>query len=381
MTKNERYDRQIRLWGEDGQKRLTDASILILGNGHLATEVAKSLILPGIGQLTIVTGGEKFTDDNFFQKFEHLAALNPAVKLKLIKNFNREEVKNYSCVVTTLLENPMNLVKLCRNNNICLFIAVSFGTVGMIRLCLPEYGHLVLNRHTEHDKPDLRIFDYPSKTYLDFCDSIELSELDQESFSHVPFPILITKALQSIEDCQSLDIPDIKNLLREKLKNLQRDGCEANFTEAEKNLNKYISKTEIPSDVLEVLKSKSKISHQNVAVRALSNFVHKHQKLPISGVLEDMQSTSEWYVQLQTIYRNLSKADFEEYLTEVKNILGDEDKLMVSKSYEFFTQFCKNAKNIVHVNTSDFQIELSESISKEKKFEILENWTFLVQII
>ena len=380
MAKNERYDRQIRLWGEDGQTRLTNASILILGNGHLATETAKSLILPGIGQLTICTKEEKFTDDNFFQAFEHLAALNPAVKFRVVKNLDYEKVKNYSCVISTLLESPLDLVKACKINDICLFIAVSFGTVGMIRLCLPEHGHLVLNRHTEHNKPDLRIFDQPSKTYLDFCNRIELSELDQEAFSHVPFPVLITKALQSIENYQSLNTQDLKTLLKEKLKTLQRDGCEANFTEAINNINKYISTTEIPHDVIDTLKSTNKISYQNVAVQALEKFIHKHRTLPISGVLEDMQSTSEWYVELQTIYRNLAKADFDEYMTLVKSLLDSDDTNIIANYLEFFTQFCKNAKNIAHVQTSDFQNELSESISEENQSKILENWRFSYKI-
>lgn len=373
MAKNERYDRQIRLWGEDGQSRLAKANILILGNGHLATETAKSLILPGIGQITICTKEKKFTGDNFFKTFEHLAALNPAVKFKVITKFEQEEVKNYSCIISTLLENPLDLVESCQRNDICLFVAVSFGTVGMIRLCLPKSGHLVLNRHTEHDKPDLRIFDQPSKTYLDFCDRIELSELDQEAFSHVPFPVLITKALQSLENYQSLNTQDLKSLLREKLKTLQRDGCEANFTEAINNINKYISKTEIPRDVIDALKASHKFSYQNIAVQALEKFILKHRKIPISGVLEDMQSTSEWYVELQTIYRNLAKADFEEYMEQVRSLLCDEDTNMISNYLEFFTQFCKNAKNIAHVQTSNFQIELSESISAEKQSKILEN--------
>jgi ubiquitin-like 1-activating enzyme E1 A len=48
------YDRQIRVWGADVQKRLTGARVLLLGCTTLASEVAKNFVLAGIGQLTVV---------------------------------------------------------------------------------------------------------------------------------------------------------------------------------------------------------------------------------------------------------------------------------------------------------------------------------------
>jgi ubiquitin-like 1-activating enzyme E1 A len=48
------YDRQLRIWGMEAQKRMRSASILIMGNfGGVAAEIAKNVVLAGIGSVTI----------------------------------------------------------------------------------------------------------------------------------------------------------------------------------------------------------------------------------------------------------------------------------------------------------------------------------------
>ena len=49
------YDRQLRLWGSAGQKRLANSSIVLVGNSSSAgIEAVKNLILPGVGSVVIV---------------------------------------------------------------------------------------------------------------------------------------------------------------------------------------------------------------------------------------------------------------------------------------------------------------------------------------
>jgi len=47
------YDRQIRLWGVEGQKRLQAAHVCVIGLGALGVEVSKNLILAGV-QTTVI---------------------------------------------------------------------------------------------------------------------------------------------------------------------------------------------------------------------------------------------------------------------------------------------------------------------------------------
>lgn len=49
----ELYDRQIRLWGLESQKRIRAARILISGLNGLGAEVAKNIILSGVKSVTL----------------------------------------------------------------------------------------------------------------------------------------------------------------------------------------------------------------------------------------------------------------------------------------------------------------------------------------
>ena len=66
---NEKYDRQLRLWGDHGQAALGKAKVCLIGATATATEILKSLVLPGIGGFTIVDGKKVTGEDignNFF---------------------------------------------------------------------------------------------------------------------------------------------------------------------------------------------------------------------------------------------------------------------------------------------------------------------------
>ncbi|XP_074649401.1 SUMO-activating enzyme subunit 1-like [Tubulanus polymorphus] len=48
------YDRQIRLWGLDAQKRLRAASVLLIGLKGLGAEIAKNIVLSGVKSVTLM---------------------------------------------------------------------------------------------------------------------------------------------------------------------------------------------------------------------------------------------------------------------------------------------------------------------------------------
>lgn len=54
MATNDKYDRQIRLWGAHGQRILSSSSVLLLGTSAAGTETLKNLILPAVGSFTVV---------------------------------------------------------------------------------------------------------------------------------------------------------------------------------------------------------------------------------------------------------------------------------------------------------------------------------------
>lgn len=90
------YDRQIRLWGLQAQERIRNANILLINAKALGNEVAKNLVLAGIGSLTVLDNA-LVTDDDLGSQFlisevdvgtsrgeaasRSLQQLNPRVKI------------------------------------------------------------------------------------------------------------------------------------------------------------------------------------------------------------------------------------------------------------------------------------------------------------
>ena len=54
MATNDKYDRQLRLWGANGQKALMESNILLINACAVGTETLKNLVLPGVGRFTIL---------------------------------------------------------------------------------------------------------------------------------------------------------------------------------------------------------------------------------------------------------------------------------------------------------------------------------------
>lgn len=70
-AKEKKYDRQLRLWAANGQQALEEANVLLLNSnsGVVGVESLKNLILPGVGNFTIVDEGavtERDLGVNFF---------------------------------------------------------------------------------------------------------------------------------------------------------------------------------------------------------------------------------------------------------------------------------------------------------------------------
>lgn len=52
------YDRQIRLWGVDAQKKLLASRVLLVNMQGLGAEIAKNLVLSGVNTLTLLDSNE-----------------------------------------------------------------------------------------------------------------------------------------------------------------------------------------------------------------------------------------------------------------------------------------------------------------------------------
>jgi amyloid beta precursor protein binding protein 1 len=92
-AKEKKYDRQLRLWAASGQAALEDAHLLLVnsGPGVIGVEALKNLVLPGIGQFTILDDAQVTEEDlgvNFFLEEESLGQSRAEQTCKYLQELN-----------------------------------------------------------------------------------------------------------------------------------------------------------------------------------------------------------------------------------------------------------------------------------------------------
>lgn len=99
-AKEKKYDRQLRLWAAAGQQALEQSHILLVneGPGVVGIETLKNLVLPGIGEFTIIDGKNVEEEDlgvNFFLSEESLGKSRAEETCRFLKELN-PEVKGHA---------------------------------------------------------------------------------------------------------------------------------------------------------------------------------------------------------------------------------------------------------------------------------------------
>ncbi len=94
-AKEKKYDRQLRLWAATGQQALEEAHIMLLnsGSGVVGIETLKNLVLPGIGNYTIVDANTVEEQDlgvNFFLDENSLGKSRAEECCKFLDELNPE---------------------------------------------------------------------------------------------------------------------------------------------------------------------------------------------------------------------------------------------------------------------------------------------------
>jgi len=92
-AKQKKYDRQLRLWGASGQQALEDAHILLInsGSGVTGVETLKNLVLPGIGNYTILDSALVSEADlgvNFFLDESAIGGFRAEHTCRLLQELN-----------------------------------------------------------------------------------------------------------------------------------------------------------------------------------------------------------------------------------------------------------------------------------------------------
>ncbi|KAG0323216.1 NEDD8-activating enzyme E1 regulatory subunit [Dissophora globulifera] len=386
-AKTQKYDRQLRLWGSSGQEALESAHILLINASAVGCEILKNLILPGIGQFTIVDPGTVSQNDigsNFFLDFDSLGKQRAERAYELLGELN-EDVKGnwaakdihsilkedpgylaqFSTVIATDItrETAEKLAALCwvggqdANNrnpagkkNITFVWVKTVGLFGAARIAVPE--HTIVETHPDN-VADLRI-DTPFPELSAFAQSFDFDTEDSLEFGHIPYVAILLNYMDKWKQTHNGKIPSTyaeKNELKANIRAGMRSVDDENFDEAISSVLRSCQPTTIPSEI-KALVNDPKCEHLNaesenfwILTRALRDYVNDHTKsdglLPLSGTIPDMKAQTDSYVTLQSIYKTKAKQDVQEVSKVVESLLSSLGLAAGSISQQEIETFCK----------------------------------------
>ena len=416
MSSIDKYDRQIRLWGAHGQRALSQSHICLLNAGPTGTETLKNLVLPGVGKISIVDSAvvtECDLANNFFVSREHLGQSRAKTTLGLLLEMNDEvsageaiiqspdslvESKEFFSQFSLVVATQLGETSLCK-------LSATLWSVGVPLIAVRNIGFI---GHIRVQKEEHRIVDAKAKisSKSDLCasrpfprlralvDATPLESLHLYTHSHVPFLILLIKAIDkwrlsrgpgAIPTKSSEDRKSVKaelNLLR--LPAVDEDKVtvlsgfpdvhsdEQNFDEANNELNTYLGQS-VPGSVFSVLEDPkaNNLSSESpdfwVVAFALREFVEANGRLPLSGSIPDMHSDTESYTALQNAFYEKSAEDYAMVLDRVKQLRAEFPAAVISgiSTEDLTHQMCKNAQQIRVIRYSKIIDELKGPFDPE----------------
>uniref|UniRef100_A0A8C7ATL1 SUMO-activating enzyme subunit 1 n=1 Tax=Neovison vison TaxID=452646 RepID=A0A8C7ATL1_NEOVI len=154
------YDRQIRLWGLEAQKRLRASRVLLVGMKGLGAEIAKNLILAGVKGLTMLDPEQVSPEDPGAQflirtgsvgrnraeaSLERAQNLNPMVDVKVdTENIEKKPESFFTqfdavCLTCCSRDVIIKVDQICHKNSIKFFTGDVFGYHGYTFANLGEH--------------------------------------------------------------------------------------------------------------------------------------------------------------------------------------------------------------------------------------------------
>ncbi|OAA44785.1 Molybdenum cofactor biosynthesis, MoeB [Metarhizium rileyi] len=161
------YDRQIRLWGIAAQEKIQNAHILLITMRGLAHEIAKNLVLAGVGSITLLDGssvaetdlgcqfflaegGESLVGQNRAEAASHaLGKLNPRVQVHVDPESVTAKVPSYFAaydvvIATDLDPGTFNIINTAtRIHGRPFYAAGTHGLYGFIFSDLIEHDYII----------------------------------------------------------------------------------------------------------------------------------------------------------------------------------------------------------------------------------------------
>ncbi|CAN1220250.1 NEDD8-activating enzyme E1 regulatory subunit AXR1 [Linum perenne] len=265
-----------------------------------------------------------------------LQELNDAVKAKFIEEYpealietNPSFFSQFTLVVATQLaeDSMIKLDKICREANVMLIFARSYGLAGLVRISVKE--HVVIESKPDHFLDDLRL-NNPWPELKSFAEKINLNMADPVAHKHTPYVVIL-----------------------ERLRGKMVSADEDNYKEAMDASFKVFAPRGINPELRQIIDDSCVEYDYNssdfwVMVAALKEFIMNEGggETPLEGSIPDMTSSTEVYVSLQKIYQRKAEADFLVIEEKVRRILRELGSDLDSISRSVIKTFCKNARKL-----------------------------------
>ncbi|MCJ1391575.1 hypothetical protein MMC18_004439 [Xylographa bjoerkii] len=395
-AKEKKYDRQLRLWAAGGQKALEEAHVLLLndGAGTVGVETLKNLVLPGVGNFTIVDDRlvqEKDLGVNFFLAEEslgqsraeeccrYLQELNPEVSGNAINQnieafiSSKDNLKKYTLILiaapTSLSTVLKRVASYAWDASIPLLYIHSNGFYSQISLQLPLDFPVVDTHPDPVSTQDLRLLN-PWPELLDFMrtKTHNIKALSDHEHGHIPYLLILLYYLSEWKAQNDGKHPENykeKSTFRSMVGNGARkdnpEGGEENFDEAVGAVLKSLNPPSISSGLRDVFEADhcqnptSQSSNFWIIANALQAFHRTNNVLPLPGALPDMKAQSGDYIQLQNIYKSKARQDLADITQRVRALEKHLNKTTEVDEKEI-EAFCKGAAFVKLIKGSPLRI-------------------------
>ncbi|KAG5188200.1 NEDD8 activating enzyme E1 subunit 1 [Tribonema minus] len=391
-----KYDRQLRLWGANGQRALMTSHILLITAGPTGTETLKNLVLPGVGRFTIMDAAkvqERDLGNNFFVTEEHLGRPRAEVTCELLLELNpdvngdfrvadvasviEEEPQYFSTfnlvIATQLAAGPLaKLAEICWDSHTPLLVCRSYGLICYVRTQLRD--HCIVESKPESDQSELRIA-APWPELEAHCSAVDLAKLDSKEHSHTPYVVLMFQAIAAWKAQHGGQLPasfEEKRKFQQTIKDMARDfDNEINFQEASEHYYKAYTLPCVPEEIQALLAEAQahdltpQSSSFRVLLRALADFVAQEGGglLPLPGDIPDMTSDTDSFVALQALYKAKAARDAAALATHAARHLAALGRPASTIAPDDVALFAKNAHCLLSVTTSALKQELAADAS------------------
>ncbi|KAG0668209.1 hypothetical protein C6P45_004910 [Maudiozyma exigua] len=388
-----RYDRQLRLWGKEGQLLLTQSHVCIVGpESVLLQETIKNLVLVGITSFywfnELSTENRDSTTNLFYDNLiEDMRPLSPN-EISIVK----QSIHDWDSVMRN---KPISLMLLlCEGQDLDIVLrqglaqlqfpvimSYSRGLYGYVHVKLNE-PHFIIESRPDYEIPSFYL-DNPWSELSQYMESIEIESLDEYSLAQLPYIVLLYKVLQHLKSMnETISNKMIKDTLQDwYIKEINLKGqYDLNFDEARRyshlaitNINFLLKLNELN----EYCQNKSLKEHKwndpynefaTTLLQALSIYLQENNgnNVLVDENLPDMESSTKHFRTLQKIYQERAKTSLMKFKGAVSQVCVSNHKVLPDNN--LIASFYQNVKNIRCIKPSSCTIPEFLSNQSQKDY-------------